>query len=82
MRVGFIGLGNMGRPIAGHLQRAGHQLTVSDVVTSALTALVDAGATAAPDLATLAAASEVVFLSLPGPAEVDRVVDEVIGALP
>ncbi len=81
MRVGFIGLGNMGRPIAGHLQRAGHQLAVFDVVPAAGAALVEAGATAAPDIATLAAASDVVFLSLPGPAEVDQVVSAVLADL-
>lgn len=81
MRVGFIGLGNMGRPIAGHLQRAGHQLAVFDVVPAAGAALVEAGATAAPDIATLAATSDVVFLSLPGPAEVDQVVSAVLADL-
>ncbi len=81
MRVGFIGLGNMGRPIAGHLQRAGHQLAVFDVVPAAGAALVEAGANAAPDIATLAAASDVVFLSLPGPAEVDQVVSAVLADL-
>ncbi|HET7130891.1 MAG TPA: NAD(P)-binding domain-containing protein, partial [Gammaproteobacteria bacterium] len=31
MRIGFIGLGVMGTPMAGHLAKAGHELTVLDI---------------------------------------------------
>src|SRR5579863_7206771 len=31
MRIGFIGIGNMGWPMAGHIAQAGHELTVCDV---------------------------------------------------
>jgi 3-hydroxyisobutyrate dehydrogenase-like beta-hydroxyacid dehydrogenase len=74
VRVGFVGLGNMGRPIASHVLAAGHALAVWDVAPGAVDALAQAGASAATDLGVLAAASDVVFLSLPGPPEVDAVV--------
>lgn len=81
MRVGFVGLGTMGRPIASHLRRAGHEVTVWDVAASAVDSLVAEGAAPATDIAGLAAASDVAFLSLPGPADVDEVVDALLPAL-
>lgn len=48
MQIGFIGLGNMGAPIAANLLRAGHQVTVWNRTPAKAGALLDAGATWAP----------------------------------
>jgi 3-hydroxyisobutyrate dehydrogenase len=61
MRIGFIGLGIMGRPMAKHLIAAGHTLTVWNRSRPGIDDVVSAGATAADTPAAVAAASEVVF---------------------
>jgi 3-hydroxyisobutyrate dehydrogenase len=71
MNVGFVGTGHMGNPIARHLIRAGHTLTVNDKRQEAAANLVELGAVWADHPAAVAEASEVVFTSLPGPPEVD-----------
>ncbi len=63
MRVGFIGLGNMGLPIARNLLKAGHELTVYNRTRSKAEALVAAGAKVANSL-TEASAAEVVMTML------------------
>ena len=78
MRLGFVGVGTMGAPIARRLLAAGHEVAVADPVATAVTALLDAGASAAASAAGAAAGAEVLFLSLPGPAEVREVVSEVL----
>jgi 3-hydroxyisobutyrate dehydrogenase-like beta-hydroxyacid dehydrogenase len=70
MRLGFVGTGTMGAPMAGCLIDAGHQLTVYDVRADATAALCARGARSAEDPAAVARESEVVFTSLPGPTEV------------
>ncbi|WPB56556.1 3-hydroxyisobutyrate dehydrogenase [Xylophilus sp. GOD-11R] len=55
MKIGFIGLGNMGRPMALNLARAGHSLVVFDPVATALQALAEAGATAGASARAVAA---------------------------
>src|SRR5690349_2934962 len=72
--VGFIGLGRMGRGMAGNLLKSGARLTVFDTNPAAAESLVSAGATMAESVAALARASDVVFTSLPGPAELEAVV--------
>ena len=47
MKIGFIGLGIMGKPMARNLLRSGHELTVFDIVKEAMDNVVAAGATAA-----------------------------------
>lgn len=69
MRIGFIGLGTMGAPMARNLVRAGHALTVFDVRPAAVEALVQGGAHGARSIAEVCLASEFVFTSLPGNAE-------------
>src|SRR5579872_5689138 len=72
MRIGFVGTGTMGRPIAECLVAAGHRLTVYDKNPQAIGPLLGHGATAAADNPAEAAYGvEVVFTSLPGPAEVE-----------
>jgi len=61
VNVGFIGLGAMGRHMAGHLLRGGHQLGVYARRADSAAPLVAAGATSYETPAKLAAASDVVF---------------------
>ncbi len=72
MRVGFVGVGTMGGPIAAHLVAAGHELCVFDVLGAAADA-VD-GATAVATAAAAASGAECVFVSLPGPDDVETTV--------
>jgi 3-hydroxyisobutyrate dehydrogenase len=74
MQIGFVGTGTMGNPIAGCLIDAGHRLRVCDIRAEATQFLVARGAQAAQSPRGAAAASEVVFTSLPGPAEMQRAV--------
>lgn len=65
MRIGFIGLGQMGRPIAHNLLRAGAELTVSSGSNRWFAEFEAAGARATLDSADMATA-DIVFLCLPG----------------
>ena len=73
MRVGFIGLGVMGRPMALHLVKAGHELSVYARRAEAAQPLVDAGARRLATPAEVAAASEVVFTMVTTGADVEQV---------
>jgi 3-hydroxyisobutyrate dehydrogenase-like beta-hydroxyacid dehydrogenase len=73
MQVGFIGLGTMGASMAGNLQKAGHRLVVHDMRREAAARHIAADATWADTPRELAAATDVMFTSLPGPPEVERV---------
>lgn len=73
MQVGFIGLGLMGASMAANLQKAGHEVTVHDIRKEAAESHLAAGAAWADSPKAVAAASEVVFTSLPGPPEVEAV---------
>jgi len=73
MKTGFIGVGNIGAPIAGQLLAAGHALTVHDLRRAAAEPLLAAGAIWADSPAALAAEAEVVATCLPGPAEMEAV---------
>jgi 3-hydroxyisobutyrate dehydrogenase len=82
MRIGFIGLGTMGRHMASNLQKAGHELIVHDVRREAAETHVKAGARWADSPRAVAEASEVVFTSLPEPKDVEAVaLDEKTGLL-
>lgn len=69
MRIGFVGTGTMGTPIAGCLIAAGHTLSVYDRRAEATATLCARGATRADTAFAAARDSDVVFTSLPGPAE-------------
>jgi len=74
-KVGFIGLGNMGRPMAVCLLKAGFTLTVLDVTPEAQQAFVDFhGAHSASSLSELGSSSDAVITMLPNGHEVSRVV--------
>jgi 3-hydroxyisobutyrate dehydrogenase-like beta-hydroxyacid dehydrogenase len=82
MRLGFVGTGTMGNPMAICLLEAGHALTVYDVRREATTNLCERGARWADNPCAVAEASEVVFTSLPGPTEVEKgVLDPFTGIL-
>jgi 3-hydroxyisobutyrate dehydrogenase len=65
MHIAFIGLGNMGAPMARNLLRAGHALVVFDIAPAAMHQLVAAGASAAPSARDAAARAELVISMLP-----------------
>jgi len=73
MKVGFIGLGTMGASMASNLQKAGHELYVNDVRRDATASHVAAGAKWKDTPRQVGEEAEVVFTSLPGPAEVEAV---------
>ena len=71
MKIGFIGLGIMGRPMALNLKNAGHDLVVPE--RGSLTAEIRAAATVVANAAAVAAASEVVILMVPDTPDVEAV---------
>ena len=71
MRIAFIGLGNMGGPMARNLLAAGHSLRVVDLVPAAVAALCERGATAAADAFAAVADAEVVISMLPASEHVE-----------
>jgi 4-hydroxybutyrate dehydrogenase/sulfolactaldehyde 3-reductase len=73
-RVGFIGLGNMGGPMATNLAAKGHPVTVLDRVPQRTQGPVAAGAAVAVDLPSLIAASDIVVTMLPDTPDVEAVV--------
>lgn len=80
-KIGFIGLGIMGKPMATNLIKAGYDLTVYDVVPEKLTALAEAGAKAASSSKDVAAKSEIVITMLPNSPEVKEAVLSAGGVL-
>jgi 2-hydroxy-3-oxopropionate reductase len=72
MKIGFIGLGVMGRPMAGHLLAAGHQLFVHRVKAESQH-LVDGGAKACSSAADVAREADVVILMVPDTPDVEAV---------
>ena len=74
MRVGFVGLGNLGVHLAASLVRAGHEVTVHDLSRQAAEPLVRQGAAWGTRPRAVAEASQCVVTCLPSPAAVARVV--------
>jgi 2-hydroxy-3-oxopropionate reductase len=72
--VGFVGLGIMGSPMAGHLVGAGHEVIGFDVVPESLAKLEEAGGKAAGSVAQAVASAEVVITMLPNHPQVEQVV--------
>ena len=64
-RIGFVGLGNMGAPMARNLAKAGHQVAAFDIVPAALEAAASAGLSPAASAADAARGAEVVITMLP-----------------
>jgi 3-hydroxyisobutyrate dehydrogenase len=74
VKVGFIGLGHMGKHMAAAVLRAGYELTIHDIRPEAAEDPLLAGARWADTPRATAAASDVLITSLPGPEQVDAVV--------
>ena len=73
-RVGFAGVGKLGRPMARQLSRAGHDLLVFDTDAAAISAFQGTAVSVAASLAELVSECGIVCLCLPGPAEVEHAV--------
>lgn len=72
-KIGFIGVGHMGGPMARNLLRAGHQVAVSDPSAANVAQLTSLGATQAADAGALAADNEIVVSMLPSGKELRAV---------
>ena len=64
-RIGFIGAGRMGRPMSGHIIKAGFELTVYDPIEEAMAAVETLGGKRAATAGALAAVSDIIFV-MPG----------------
>ncbi len=74
-KIGFIGLGNMGKPMVGHLANAGHELMVFDISSELSIQVADQiGVIAAENLEELGKYADIAVTSLPN----DKVVEEVM----
>jgi 2-hydroxy-3-oxopropionate reductase len=73
-KIGFIGLGIMGSPMAANLVRAGYQVTGYDVTPGSVKRLVEAGGTAATSIEEATAGAEIVITMLPDSPQVQEVV--------
>jgi len=72
-KVGYIGLGLMGKPIAGNILKAGYPLVVHNRSHASVNELVSAGATAATSPAEVAEQVDIVFTNLPDSPDVEEV---------
>lgn len=73
VRIGFIGIGNMGRIMTRHLLDGGCELSVFDIDRESVSGALSLGASWAGSPRDVAAASEIVFTSLPMPKDVETV---------
>ena len=73
MRVGFIGLGNMGEPLAAFVRKAGFSLVVHDLRKEVAAPLLERGAVWADAPSEVAAQSDVICVCVPGPPEMQAV---------
>ncbi len=73
MKIGFIGLGNMGAPMAGWLLEAGFPLVVHDVRAEAAAGALERGAAWADSPGAVAEQCDVVVTCVPGPSEMEAV---------
>ncbi len=74
LKIGFVGIGKMGTPMATRLVKAGYEVTVYDLDTTAVSELVSAGARAAASARDVADTAQIVFASLPSPQILEKVV--------
>ena len=73
--VGFVGVGRMGSAMARNIQKAGYSMVVHDAREEATRSLLEGGAKLATSPAEVSAVCDVTFTSLPGPPQVEEVVD-------
>jgi 3-hydroxyisobutyrate dehydrogenase len=81
LRIGFIGLGNLGSQLAGNLQRHGLDLTVRDLDPARVAPFTQRGAASAASPRELAAHCDLVITCLPSPAASAQVMEAADGAL-
>ncbi len=81
MKIGFLGTGTMGAPMANNLRKSGHAVTVWNRNAARTEPLVKKGARGAPTPREAAAGQELVFLCLSDEKAVDAVLDGPDGAL-
>ena len=74
MKIGFIGLGIMGKPMCKNLLKAGHECTIYDIVEEAAREAVGAGAVKCESAAQAASGRELVITMLPNSPQVKQVV--------
>lgn len=79
--IGYIGLGNMGMPMARNLIRAGYPVVVHDIDPARVRTLVGEGASAAGSAAEMASRASIIFSSLPTAESVEDVVAGPAGIL-
>src|SRR3954469_15983772 len=79
-RIGFIGLGNMGLPMAANLAKAGHAVTGFDTVEAALAKAREAGIAIAGSAADAARDADFIVTMLPNGAITLAVLSQIIGA--
>lgn len=72
-RIGFIGLGIMGGPMATHLVRAGHRVTGYNLERAAIDRLIEVGGEGAADIAEAVRDADVVITMVPADPQVERV---------
>ena len=82
MKLGFIGLGKMGKPMTLNLLKAGHEVTVHNRSRAVVDELGGQGANRATSPAQVAAAADIVMTCLPTPASVEEVYSGANGLLP
>jgi 3-hydroxyisobutyrate dehydrogenase/2-hydroxy-3-oxopropionate reductase len=76
--LGFIGLGQMGRPMVGRLLRAGHAVDVHSRSPGPIAEMVSIGAVAAGSSAEVARRADAILTALPTPEDVDEVYGELL----
>jgi 3-hydroxyisobutyrate dehydrogenase len=81
IRIGWIGIGNMGAPICRNLISAGHELVVHDIDPARLAELQGAGAAVASDAADLVARADLVFSMVPNDTVLLAVVEGIAARL-
>jgi len=81
-KVAFLGLGHMGVPMAAHIARAGHELTVWNRSPGRAAPLVELGAREAKTIGDAVAGAEIVVVMLFGPDAVRDVLPSVVGGAP
>jgi 2-hydroxy-3-oxopropionate reductase len=72
VKIGFIGLGLMGQPMAGHLLKAGYKLSVHDVNEAAVKVLEEQGAEVCIDNRTVAEAADIIITMVPDTPDVEH----------
>ena len=78
MKIGFIGLGTMGAPMAGHLLQAGHALQVWSRRATSADSLVAQGAQRGASPAALAGASDIVCTNVTGSADLEGLAEQLV----